>query len=49
MSIKNYIPSPERIESARKHEEDRKLFCKQLEIKYRDKWNEVRANKSKKK
>lgn len=49
MSIKDYIPSPEQIKSHQEHEEQRKLFCKQLEAKYRDKWKEIRANKSKKK
>jgi hypothetical protein len=48
-SIKDYIPTPERIKAHQEHEEKRKLFCKELELKYRDKWKELRSNKSTKK
>jgi hypothetical protein len=48
-SIKDYIPTPERIKSHQDHEQKRKLFCKELELKYRDKWKELRSNKSTKK
>jgi hypothetical protein len=48
-TIKDYIPTPERIKSHQDHEEKRKLFCKELELKYRDKWKELRHNKSTKK
>jgi hypothetical protein len=49
VSIKDYQPTPERIKSHQEHEENRKLFCKVLELKYRDKWKEIRSNKSTKK
>jgi hypothetical protein len=49
VSIKDYIPTPERIKAHQEHEQKRKLFCKVLESKYRDKWKELRSNKSKKK
>jgi hypothetical protein len=48
-SIKDYIPTPERIKSHQDHEEKRKADCIALEIKMRDKWKELRSNKSKKK
>jgi hypothetical protein len=48
-SIKDYQPTPERIKSHQDHEAKRKLFCKVLEEKYRDKWKELRPNKSTKK
>jgi hypothetical protein len=48
-TIKDYQPTLERIKSHQDHEEKRKLFCRVLEEKYRDKWKEIRSNKSIKK
>lgn len=48
-TIKDYQPTPEQIKSHQEHEEKRRLFCKQLEITHREKWGEIRNNKTKKK
>jgi hypothetical protein len=48
-TIKNYQPTPERIKSHQDHEAKRKADCIALEIKMRDKWKEIKPNKSIKK
>lgn len=48
-SFSDYKPTEAQIKSHQEHEQKRKLFCKNLEIEMREKWNGIKSNKSKKK
>lgn len=48
-SFSEYKPTPEQIKSHQDHENKRRLFCKNLEIEMREKWGEIKSNKTKKK